>query len=52
MLGSATPTIETYYRSLVGELDLLELNSRVDNKDMPPMKIVDMYFWQRAVNGN
>ena len=50
VLGSATPTIETYYRSLVGELDLLELNSRVDNKDMPPMKIVDMRNELRSGN--
>ena len=50
VLGSATPTIETYYRSLVSELDLLELNSRVDNKDMPPMKIVDMRNELRSGN--
>lgn len=42
ILGSATPTIESYYRSLIGELELLELNSRVDNKEMPPMKVIDM----------
>ena len=35
VLGSATPTIETYYRALIGEIELLELNSRVDGKDMP-----------------
>ncbi|MEN8075455.1 primosomal protein N' [Clostridioides difficile] len=50
ILGSATPTIETYYRSLIGELELLELNSRVDGKDMPPMKVVDMRDELR--NGN
>lgn len=42
ILGSATPSIETYYRALTGEMKLLELNSRVDNKPMPPMKIIDM----------
>ena len=42
VLGSATPSIETYYRALTGELQLLELNSRVDGKDMPPMKVIDM----------
>ena len=50
ILGSATPTIETYYRSLIGELDLLELNSRVDDKDMPPMKVVDMRDELRSGN--
>ena len=42
ILGSATPSIETYYRALTGEMKLLELNSRVDNKAMPPMKVIDM----------
>ncbi len=42
ILGSATPSIETYYRALTGEMKLLELNSRVDNKSMPPMKVIDM----------
>ena len=42
ILGSATPSIETYYRALTGEMKLLELNSRIDNKPMPPMKVIDM----------
>lgn len=42
ILGSATPSIETYYRALTGKMKLLELNSRVDNKAMPPMKVIDM----------
>ena len=50
VLGSATPTIETYYRALIGELDLLELNSRVDGKAMPPMNIVDMRNELRSGN--
>ena len=50
VLGSATPTIETYYRALIGDLELLELNSRVDGKDMPPMKVVDMRDELRSGN--
>ena len=50
VLGSATPTIETYYRALTGDLKLLELNSRVDGKAMPPMKIVDMRSELRSGN--
>lgn len=42
ILGSATPSIETYYRAITGEIELLELNNRVDNKPMPIMDIVDM----------
>lgn len=50
VLGSATPTIESYYRALTGEMKLLELNSRVDGKEMPPMEIVDMR--QELKSGN
>ena len=50
VLGSATPTIESYYRALIGELDLLELNSRVDGKAMPPMEVIDMRNELRSGN--
>lgn len=42
ILGSATPSIETYYRAITGEIELVELNNRIDNKPMPIMDIVDM----------
>ncbi|MGG7057518.1 primosomal protein N' [Clostridium tertium] len=42
ILGSATPSIETYYRAISGEIELVELNNRVDNKPMPKIEIVDM----------
>lgn len=42
ILGSATPTIESYYRALSGDIELIELKKRVDNKPMPIMEIVDM----------
>jgi len=42
ILGSATPLIETYYRAISGEIKLIELKSRVNNREMPPMDIVDM----------
>lgn len=42
ILGSATPTIDNYYRALSGEIKLVELKNRVDNKPMPTMEIVDM----------
>lgn len=50
ILGSATPTIESYYRSLIGEVELLELNSRVDGKEMPPMQVIDMREELRSGN--
>jgi primosomal protein N' (replication factor Y) len=42
VLGSATPSIESYYRALKGEIQLLELKNRVKNSVMPEMTIVDM----------
>ena len=42
ILGSATPSIETYYKAISGEIELLELNSRVENKPMPNIDIIDM----------
>lgn len=42
ILGSATPSIETYYRAISGEIELIELKNRVDNKPMPEIEIIDM----------
>lgn len=50
ILGSATPLIETYYRAISDEIKLIELNTRVNNKEMPPMEIVDMR--SELKNGN
>lgn len=50
ILGSATPTIETYYRAISGEIELIELTQRVDGKPMPVMDIVDMREELRSGN--
>ncbi len=50
ILGSATPSIETYYRAISGEIELVELNKRVDNKPMPKIDIIDMR--EELNNGN
>lgn len=42
VLGSATPNIESFYKAKTGEYKLLELTKRVNNRDMPPINIVDM----------
>ncbi|MFU0823937.1 primosomal protein N' [Clostridium sp.] len=42
VLGSATPSIETYYRCMNGEIELLTLEKRADGAKLPFMKIVDM----------
>lgn len=42
VLGSATPSIETYYLASSGVLNLIEMPTRVNNKAMPQIEIVDM----------
>jgi len=42
LLGSATPSLESYARSKVGKYDLVELETRINNKTLPQIKIIDM----------
>lgn len=42
VLGSATPSLETYHSALKGESLLLRLPSRVDDRPLPRMEVVDM----------
>jgi len=42
VLGSATPSIDNYYRCLKGEIQLLTINNRADGAAMPEVHIVDM----------
>ena len=42
VVGSATPSIETYYQAKNGDLQLLEMPERINKKPMPEIQIVDM----------
>lgn len=42
LLGSATPSIESYYNTTIGKSRLLRLNERVDKRPLPQVRIVDM----------
>lgn len=42
VLGSATPSLESYYNARKGKYTLLELSARVDDKKMPRVRVVDM----------
>ena len=42
ILGSATPSVESYYKALNGDYTLLELPYRVENKELPTVEVVDM----------
>jgi len=42
VLGSATPSLESYYHCLKGKYTLLDMPERADDKKMPIVRIVDM----------
>lgn len=42
VLGSATPSLDTYFKAKSDEYKLIELPTRVNGKDMPTVTIVDM----------
>ncbi|MFH1593323.1 MAG: primosomal protein N' [Candidatus Omnitrophota bacterium] len=42
ILGSATPSLETYYLAKKRELELVRLTKRIDDRQLPKAKIVDM----------
>ena len=42
VLGSATPSMESYYNCKKGKYTLLELPERVDDQKMPHVRVVDM----------
>lgn len=42
ILGSATPSIESYARAKKGVYTLLELPSRANAKELPPVDLIDM----------
>lgn len=42
VLGSATPSLESYSRTLVNQYRLVKLNTRANNKPLPTVSIVDM----------
>ena len=42
VLGSATPSIETYYRAETGEYKKLSLPRRIDDRPLPPVEVIDM----------
>jgi primosomal protein N' (replication factor Y) (superfamily II helicase) len=52
LLGSATPSLESYYNSKKGKYTLIELPERVDNQQMPRVRVVDMRQAASKEKGN
>ncbi len=44
LLGSATPSIESFYNAAEGKYNLLELNKRIDDAKLPMIKLVNVNF--------
>lgn len=40
--GSATPSLDSYYRANINDIKLLELTRRANNSNLPEVKIVDL----------
>lgn len=50
VLGSATPSLVSYHRAMTGKYQLLEMKERINKKELPPLKIIDMS--SEIKNGN
>ena len=50
VLGSATPSLESYYNSINGDFGLLEIDERVKNYLLPEVEVIDMR--EELKNGN
>lgn len=50
ILGSATPSVESYYNALSGKYEMLILSKRVRQRPLPEIKIIDLKFeknWEK-----
>ena len=52
ILGSATPTLESYARAKKNVYELITLNERVNGKSLPSIKIVDMNKEMKRKSGS
>lgn len=50
LLGSATPSLESYYAASNHDYTLISLGSRIDEKPMPAVEIIDMRAELKADN--
>ncbi|MCR5100826.1 MAG: primosomal protein N' [Butyrivibrio sp.] len=50
VLGSATPSLNSYYKAVNGEYKLFELNSRLSGGELPEVEIADLRLELRSGN--
>jgi len=51
LLGSATPSLESFQNATTGKYELLRMTKRTDGKSMPLIRIVDMRLERRKGTG-
>jgi primosomal protein N' (replication factor Y) len=51
ILGSATPSMESFYNAQVGKYALLEMPTRADDKKMPIVRVVDLRLEKQTEKG-
>jgi len=49
ILGSATPSLESFYKARTGEYGLIKLTERIDSRPLPPVQVVDLREEMKAV---
>ena len=42
LMGSATPSVESYYKAKCGEYELLEMRERISGRQLPDIEIINM----------
>ena len=47
VLGSATPSIETYYKTKIGEIELLKLTERIEKRPLPKISAINLKYTKR-----
>ena len=47
LLGSATPSLESYHHAQTGKYELLEIRERADNRQLPLVRILDLRVMKR-----
>ena len=52
VLGSATPSIESYHKAMINEYELIEMKHRINKRELPPIQIIDMANEIREGNPN
>ena len=49
-LGSATPSVDSYYSAMCGQYKLLEMKKRVSDKELPECEVIDLRAELKAGN--